>query len=46
MIEKNVRIYLGDGYPVRIPVSQFDTMWRFVFEIFYKSQAWEIPDGA
>ena len=44
MIEKNVKLYLGDWYhPVRIPVSQYDTMWRFVFSIVYNSQPWIIP---
>lgn len=46
MITKNVRLYLGDGFPVRIPVSQFDTMWQFVFEIIHNSQPWQIPTGA
>lgn len=46
MITKNVNLYLGGGYPVRIPVSQFDTMWRFVFTILYKGQPWPIPAGA
>lgn len=46
MIEKNVMLCLGDGFPVRIPVSQFDTMWRFIFSIVNNSQPWEIPSGA
>lgn len=27
-------------------MSQFDTMWRFVFAIIHNSQPWEIPSGA
>lgn len=47
MIEKKVNLLLGDGsYPVRITVSQFDTMWRFVFSIIHNSQPWQIPTGA
>lgn len=44
MIERNVTLRLDDGaYPVHIRVSQFDTMWRFVFTILYKNQPWFIP---
>ena len=46
MITKNVRLYLGDGFPVRVPVSQYDTMWQFVFTIVNNSQPWQIPNGA
>lgn len=46
MIEKNVKLYLGDGFPVRIPVSQYDTMWRFIFTIINGSVEWTIPTGA
>lgn len=46
MITKNVTVYLGDGYPVRIPVSQYDTMWRFVFKVVYNDEEWTIPEGA
>lgn len=46
MITKNVTVYLGDGYPVRIPVSQYDTMWRFVFKVVYNDEEWTIPSGA
>lgn len=46
MIEKNVKLYLGDGYPVRIPVSQYDTMWRFVFKVVLDGEVWEIPQTA
>ena len=46
MITKNVRLYLGDGFPVRIPVSQFDTMWQFAFTIVNNSRPWQIPTGA
>lgn len=46
MITKNVKLYLTGGYPVRVPVSQFDTMWQFVFEIIKDSTEWTIPTGA
>lgn len=46
MITKNVTVYLGDGHPVRIPVSQYDTMWRFVFKVVYNDEEWTIPEGA
>jgi hypothetical protein len=47
MIERNVTLRLGDNVaPARIPISQFDTMWRFIFNILYNSQAWTIPAGA
>lgn len=46
MITKNVRLYLGDGFPVRIPVSQYDTMWQFAFTIINNSRPWQIPTGA
>lgn len=47
MIEREIILHLEDpNVRVRIPVSQFDTMWRFVFTILYKGQTWEIPTGA
>lgn len=47
MIEREVTLRLGDTIaPANIPVSQFDTMWRFVFSILYGHQSWEIPSGA
>lgn len=46
MITKNVKLYLGYGYPVRVPVSQFDTMWQFVFSIIKDGLEWTIPSGA
>lgn len=47
MIEREIILHLEDpNVRVRIPVSQFDTMWRFVFTILYKGQPWEIPTGA
>lgn len=46
MIEKNVKLWLGDGPLVSVRVSQFDTMWRFVFGIVNNSQPWQIPTGA
>lgn len=46
MIEKNVKLWLGDGPLVTVRVSQFDTMWRFVFSIIHNSQPWQIPTGA
>ena len=47
MIEKKVTLRLGEcAFPERIRVSQFDTMWRFVFGIVNNSQPWEIPADA
>ena len=46
MITKNVKLYLSGGFPVRIPVSQFDTMWQFVFTIIKDGLTWTIPSGA
>ena len=46
MISKPVNLYLSGGYPVRIPVSQFDTIWQFVFTIIKDSTEWTIPTGA
>lgn len=31
---------------MRIPVSQFDSMWQFMFSIMNGSTAWTIPTGA
>ncbi len=46
MITKNVKLYLTGGFPVRVPVSQFDTMWQFVFTIINDGLEWTIPTGA
>lgn len=46
MISKPVTLYLSYGFPVRVPVSQFDTMWQFVFTIIKDSVTWTIPTGA
>lgn len=47
LITKNVTLQIGGSNRfVRIPVSQFDTMWRFVFEIIHNNVTWEIPTGA
>ena len=46
MISKPVTLYLSYGFPVRVPVSQFDTMWQFVFTIIKDSVTWTIPSGA
>ncbi len=47
MIIKNVKLYLSErGFPVRIPVSQFDSMWRFVFEVIKDNVVWDIPVAA
>ncbi len=47
MIEKKVNLRLDEcAFPERIRVSQFDTMWQFVFGILYKSRPWQIPTGA
>lgn len=46
MITKNVKLWLGAGPRVVIPVSQFDTMWQFVFTVIKDSTEWTIPVGA
>lgn len=47
MITKGIKVYLhGGGFPVVIPVSQFDTMWQFVFTIYNGSTIWSIPSNA
>jgi len=47
MIQKNVTLYLGTFTSVNVVnVSQFDTMWQFVFSIYYNNQPWQIPAGA
>ena len=46
MITKAVKLWLGAGPRVVIPVSQFDTMWAFQFSIVNDSTAWTIPTGA
>lgn len=47
LIERNVALRLGDNRsPARIPASQFDTMWRWVFTVLYQGQPWHIPAGA
>ena len=47
MIEREITLPLGEeSSPVRVSVSQFDTMWRFVFAVVYRGRPWEIPPGA
>lgn len=47
MIDRNVTVFLGSTpRATKIFVSQFDTMWRFVFTVIHNSQAWQIPTGA
>ena len=47
MVQREVQVYLDTlGIPQRIPVSQFDTGWQFLFKIFLEGQRWEIPAGA
>lgn len=46
MITKAVKLWLGNGPRVVIPVSQFDTMWQFVFGIIKDGLEWTIPTGA
>ena len=46
MITKAVNLWLGSGPRVVIPVSQFDTMWQFVFTIIKGGLEWTIPTGA
>lgn len=47
MIEKNVILWIGEETNrLRVPVSQYDTMWELVFTIVNGSVEWEIPTGA
>ena len=47
MIEREITLPLGEeSSPVRVSVSQFDTMWRFMFTVVYRGHPWEIPLGA
>ena len=46
MITKAVNLWLGSGPRVVIPVSQFDTMWQFVFAVIKDGVEWTIPTGA
>ncbi len=47
MIERETALYLDRTMdPVRIRVSQFDTMWRFVFTVIYRGSLWRLPEGA
>jgi len=46
MINRYQTLWLGGGPKVSIPVSQYDTMWRFVFSIINGSVEWTIPAGA
>lgn len=46
MINRYQTLWLVGGPKVSIPVSQYDTMWRFVFSIINGSVEWEIPSGA
>lgn len=47
MITKEVNLWLGtENKRVRVPVSQYDTMWSFVFTVINGSVEWTIPTGA
>ena len=47
MITKNVKVWLGQNESnVYLPVSQFDSMWEFVFTIYNGPTEWQIPIGA
>lgn len=46
MINRYQTLWLGGGPKVSIPVSQYDTMWRFIFTIINGSVEWTIPTGA
>lgn len=47
MIEKSVTLHICEHVaPQQIRISQYDTVWQFVFTVLYKGRIWEIPDGA
>lgn len=47
MIQRDVKLWLGQSRSnVYLPVSQFDSMWKFVFTIYDGSTEWTIPQGA
>ena len=46
MIDRVVPLCIGGVSAVKVPVKQNDTMWRFVFKLFYNGSPWEIPSGA
>jgi hypothetical protein len=46
MINRYQTLWLGGGPKVRIPVSQYDSMWRFRFSLIENSTPWTIPAGA
>lgn len=47
MITRNITVNLDHKIlPVRVRVSQFDTMWAFVFTVMYNGAEWTIPGGA
>lgn len=46
MITRNITLWFGSAPRVTIPVSQFDTMWQFVFSIVNDSTPWSIPNGS
>lgn len=44
MISKNITLWFGaENRRVRVPVSQYDTMWQFEFTIINGSVVWTIP---
>lgn len=47
MIVRNVTVNLDHKVlPVRVRVSQFDSLWQFVFTVQYGGAEWTIPGGA
>ena len=46
MITKPVTLWIGASPQVVVPVSQYDTIWNFVFTIRYEDAEWTIPGGA
>ena len=46
MITKPVILWIGASPQVVVPVSQYDTIWNFVFSVRYEDAEWTIPAGA
>ena len=46
MINRYQTLWLGGGPKVSIPVSQYDSMWRFRFSLIENSTPWTIPADA
>ena len=47
MTDKTVKVYIGKSMPpVVIDCAQYDTEWRWHFQVFYNDERWTIPTGS